>query len=173
MSFDRYQYKVLCEDKRHFHFVAAFLKIKGANLHKIMPFKDVSDGRGAGTKFVDSLFDEVKQFSPTSRTVFIVVRDVDMADYQAVKSKFANESNNIFLVLPKRNIESWFYFLDHIDKPEALDETIDRKQQLSHKDIKPTTYAKVLCQLLDNPPANLPASLAENINQLQKRVALK
>ncbi len=146
---EQYNYRVLCEDKSHYHFVRGYLLGLNVGDRKITLHKELPEGAQAGKQFVVDSFPgalkDIKQRHP--KTVLIVVCDVDMDDVEQLEQKFScADGDPVFCILPRRNIETWFYFLADRNNAECADESKDRKQSLKNSTARqtPTKYGKSL-----------------------------
>jgi hypothetical protein len=75
------------------------------------------------------------------------------------------------VVIPKRHIETWYYYLDHPDNADTCDEDKKRKLLYDRKGVKPTLYGKKLEPLVNEIrqgkiPPNIPPSLLHTISWL-------
>jgi len=133
MSYGKYSYYILCEDRAHFNFVYGYLTKKGVNSRKIYPAKDFPEGKRDAKNFVRLNYaEEIKKIHQRPvNTVLIVFRDADKENAEDIVDSFDNKNKNVFVASPKRNIETWFYYFHHKDdeknKTECANETVDRK----------------------------------------------
>jgi hypothetical protein len=169
VSYKTYRYRVLCEDKRQYYFVQSYLCCKGANNRKIQPF-GLPNGVGDAKQFVEENYpNALKAVRKNEKEILIVVRDADGDDYDDVIKKF--DGHVSFIVVPKRHIETWYYYLDNPKSPEANDEVCERKEQYERKGVKPTRYGKKLELAINEmrqgrTPSNMPPSLLRTIHHL-------
>ena len=82
------------------------------------------------------------------------------------------DSPDVFAAIPKRHIETWYYFLDHPGAAESSGEKTGRKNNYPKAGTHPTFYGKKLLPLVNEIkqgriPANLPKSLKTMIARLE------
>jgi hypothetical protein len=153
MSYDRYRYVALCEDEAHYRFILHFLKNKGVNTdRKLTLFTNYPQGRGDAKDHIKNFLPKVKSEYPRAQsrgqTIYIIARDADKEDYCSVCRELdCGGFENIFLVIPKRNIETWLYFLT-TNAPDSGDEETDRK---NHAKYNIRDCAKKLSDMTDVP----------------------
>jgi hypothetical protein len=166
MSYEKYQYFILCEDKKHFHFIRAFLESKGA-IRQVTLRYGLPDGRGDAKNHINKYYsDAVHDLRSRSNTILIIVRDADTDGYDSVLDSFKDKTNNTFFIIPKRNIETWFCWLDG----NEVDEDSDYK--LRYKKAKPTHFGKLCAEKITDDCSNAPESLKNTLKMLQERVIL-
>lgn len=187
MSYDRYSYWVLCEDRTQLHFVQGFLKAKGVNPRKIRSQAPLPEGRGDAAKYVFDRYQEARRAitGRTSRSILIVVSDVDASgrgddDSEALARNMFNRlwadytgglraDEPVVVVLPCRNIETWFNFLDHQTDPDSAKETINRKND--YRNPKPATYGEMTAGGDFPDPDCLPYSLSRTLDEIRSKKA--
>jgi len=143
MSKPKFQFTVLCEDMNHYLFISSYLKHKHSigRVHlKISPA-----GKGSGEQYVrDHFAKEVKAHRSKSgqNAALIVVTDVDTYTFDRrwrslTKNldKPLSENDKIIILIPARNIETWFRYADN---PEDCNETDDYKH--GYKKVDPSQY---------------------------------
>lgn len=115
---------VVCEDDAQGSFIRAFLKRRGYG-HQQIRVSRFPSGRGSGAKFVlDKVADELKGFRAWRAKGLIVMIDADNHEVsrrkaqlnkacqtRGITTRSADEAA-LFLV-PMRNIESWFRYLNN------------------------------------------------------------
>jgi hypothetical protein len=169
LSYDTYSYLVLCEDKRQYYFVQSYLCNKGVNSRKI---RSAGLPAGDAKQFVEKNYQEaLSNIRKNERDILIVVRDADKEDYDDVIKNFG--SSNSFVIVPKRHIETWYYYLDNPESTESTDEGCKRKDQYPKGGVKPTKYGKKLEPIINEirqnkKPSNMPVSLFRTITHLVK-----
>jgi hypothetical protein len=132
---------VLCEDKRQYYFVQSYLCRKGVSNRKIRSF-GLPNG-GDAKQFVHANYqDALRRIRKDEKDILIVVRDADKEDYNDVIKKFDDSAS--FMVIPKRHIETWYYYLDNPNLSESNDESCKRKDQYPKTGVKPTRYGEKL-----------------------------
>ncbi len=152
-EFAKYRVFILCEDKEHNHFVRAFFKSLGImDDRKFVTYPLVDGARSAEAHVRRLLPDALKKIRSTRENIFlVVVTDVDKNDHgtadrftqlnEEMRSRSATpinlEEDRVLCVFPKKNIETWFAWIDQI---ASLDETRDYKQQ--YKNPKAGEYGK-------------------------------
>ena len=150
-DFSRYRVRILCEDKEHNSFVRAFFKSLGVGERKFDTCPLVDGKRSAEGHVRGLLPDALAEIRKTSENIFLVaVSDADknnpnLADREKQWNEALRfggfpeicEADRILRVIPKRNIETWFAWLDG---EEAIDEAKDYKQ--GYKGAKAAQYGK-------------------------------
>jgi hypothetical protein len=167
MSYDSYSYRVICEDKTHYSFILHFLKRKNANTRRI---RVSGYSAGDGKKHVKTLLEKEKcdysRAQSKGNMFCIVVRDADTDEYSDIyKELGCDKYNNIFLVIPKRNIETWLYFLTNPSAADCRDEKIDRKTRAGYNI---SDCVKELISIINKLPENTPESLKLTIKRLKE-----
>jgi ribosomal protein L11 methylase PrmA len=149
---------------------------KGANRRKVSTIFDFPEGKSDAKKFVQLNYEmalkKMKQMS--AKTVLIVLRDADMDEYNEVLSSFGDSVSNVFITIPKRNIETWFYFFAN-KNAESQDETINRKDWYKNNNEKPKPVhcGKQLVDLINNYKSgqsipHIPVSLDATVSRIIK-----
>jgi hypothetical protein len=175
MSYNNYSYRILCEDKRQYYFIQSYLKCKGIAEKKIRPFQNLPEGAGDAKQFVRTWYPNAqKTIAKNSCTILIVARDADTESYEDALNEFAITNDRIFVVISKRNIETWFYFIDKQNDATASDENSDRKDLYPKNGTLPTKYGKELEKIINelrqnHSVANMPVSLSKTIIALLER----
>lgn len=132
---DKYRYIILCKDKQTQCFMRSFLKGQGISRRKMICI-DLPVG-GCGEQYVRKCYpDELEKLRATNynRKVLFVCTDADnktieerkyLLEDECNKQKVQHRGNNDFVafVIPKRNIETWIYFIENIR--ESIDEFTD------------------------------------------------
>lgn len=162
---------ILCEDTVHYHFAKKYFELLGINSRKIMG-KHNPKGRsvGSGAVYVKEHYkEEVDVFHSKVNHlnyVLVVIVDDDTKDniknlYQIYKPSVTEK---ILIFSPKRNVESWFYYIDG----NSIDENEDYKKH--YKNAKPTEYAKKLKNeiCVNGLPENAPSSLHHACDELKR-----
>ncbi len=156
MNYRNFQYTILCEDSHHFHFIRGWLCEKGANDRRITSFGNFPHD-GSGKDFVIKNFNEALKShkSKPQNSILIIFIDADNLSFEELMSNFQDhEDKNIFFVIAKWSIETWFCYLE--DK--AIDETQSFKSQY-RKCVKPTLLGKQLAKKLMLDTSSMPPSL--------------
>jgi hypothetical protein len=101
--------------------------------------------------------------------MLIVVRDADEENYDDVQRIF--DQSVSFAVIPKRHIETWYYYLDNPGSSDSGDEICKRKNQYPKFGVKPTQYGKRLEAVANEirqgkMPSNVPDSLFRALKHL-------
>lgn len=138
---DRYQYTVLCEDKKTFHFINNILKHQNINVHKIDPIISPR-AAGSGEAFVRNTY--IKQLKALRSTNYIkraliVCTDADTYTVDERKKWFSTvcsssteniqerkENEPVMIWIPKRSIENWIEYF----KNDSNDVTEDTKYDI-------------------------------------------
>lgn len=126
MSSRRVKITLLCEDSQHEAFVRRFLKGMGWNTREIRVEKSPA-ATGSAEQWVRETFPKELEVyrirSHKAATGLIAVIDADTMDVQdrinEFKSacisqdvSFRTDDETVAIIVPKRNIESWIYFLN-------------------------------------------------------------
>ncbi len=126
MSSRRVKITLLCEDSQHEAFVRRFLKGMGWNTREIRVEKSPA-ATGSAEQWVRETFPKELEVyrirSHRAATGLIAVIDADTMDVQdrinEFKSacisqdvSFRTDDDTVAIIVPKRNIESWIYFLN-------------------------------------------------------------
>jgi hypothetical protein len=172
MSYTEYTYLILCEDKHQYYFAQSYLRHKGVASRKIRSYTDLPLPNGDAKKFVETEFNRaIQKVRKNENDILIIFRDADMESYDDVTKKF--DVSGVFPAIPKRNIETWFYFLDNPNSADSLNESTDRKGEYPKTGTRPTSYGKKLEPVLNDirqnketKPSNIPNSLYRTAFQL-------
>jgi hypothetical protein len=156
--------------------VSGYLKEKGANSRKILSIKDYPEGASDAKKFVHSNYEWAlsEMTKKPANTFLVIMQDADKETQYDVLHSFSGLTDRVFVVVPKRNIETWFYFFAHKNDIDAASESDDRKQWYKHNDEKPKpatcgreyvdiVNAKKNGQSIPNIPASLDATTEQII----------
>lgn len=172
------QVLVLCEDGQTSSFALRYLKSKGFSSHKIRILVSPSASGSAYTYVLNNFPVELENLrkDSVSRKLLAIIdedgRGRSIADFQEACKKanvlFRTDKEPVAILIPKRNIETWIYFLEH---QSAVDETKDYKTQVHHG--TPTVCCKQAVRVLDeicsgNDRANWPSSLAAACPEIQR-----
>jgi hypothetical protein len=173
MSYDTYSYRILCEDKHQYYLIQSYLQCKGVvGRSKIAPYAELPEGKGDAKQFVREHYDQaLRDLKKHTHTILIVARDADTETYEMAVQGFA-PTNRVFAVIPKRNIETWFYFIDNPHNPASANEEEDRKN--SYRNAKPSKYGAKLEGVINmrrnnQATPNMPGSLEKTIAALLAR----
>ena len=173
----RPQAVVICEDKAQFDFVLGFLEPKGFN--RLTPLIH-KKGSGDAKRWVREKYArELKAYRSKSTYMGLILIAVADCDTDSIESRKVSidcwvktvtsggqrkAGERVAIIVPKRNIETWFNYLDHgVD-----DEEFDFKQR--YKDAKRSKYGKRMamhCAEIGS-VANLPPSLADACEELSR-----
>jgi hypothetical protein len=168
---------ILCEDTVHYHFARRYFQLLGFKGTIRGNYNSRGRSVGSGAVFVKNNYEkEVKALKSKSylNCILIVIIDDDTKDnakdlYKAYKP-LADEK--ILIFSPKRNIESWFYFIDkrdtQVEEKNHNGVTPDYKPR--YKNPKPTKFAEKLKNeiCVNGLPENAPASLICACNELNR-----
>ena len=175
MNYDDYQYRVLCEDKAHYHFVLGWLEHKGVKNRRKVQLAAKLPHRGSGKQYVSEHFSEelvktqnLSSYSQNQRFL-IVVLDADEKSVTECLTLLKNKTDDpVFLVIPKWSIDTWAVFLMDPDPQKAVDETKSYKQQ----HLKGTKWLQMGEQLASMDLAalkNAPASLRTTYERIKTK----
>jgi hypothetical protein len=152
-NFDGYHVWVLCEDKNQYYFIRDFLHYQGFDKRRIKTARELPEGRGSGEQFVrlnliKCASDYIRR---NERVLLVAVQDTDPRrtpakardDFREIlregKMEWIEESGQLLLIFPKRNIETWFEWL--VQEPKrTVDEDTDFK--MKHQEAKPGQIGK-------------------------------
>lgn len=126
MSARRVKIVLLCEDSQHEAFVRRFLKGMGWNVREIRVEKSPSAGGSAEQWVRENFPRELKlyrQRRQRAASALIAVIDADNQEVQerinefervcnSQQVSFRTDGEEVVIVVPKRNIETWIHFLD-------------------------------------------------------------
>jgi hypothetical protein len=127
-------------------------------------------GGGDAKQFVETNYQNaLRTIRKNEKNILIVVRDADRENYDDVIKKFGGSVS--FIVIPKRHIETWYYYLDNPELTESNDEIRDRKKDYPKTGVKPTVYGEKLELVINKMKQgrvspNIPDSLSRTIKCL-------
>lgn len=173
---------ILCEDRQQEVFTRYFLE----KFYRIHPRRIRSNlppaGVGSGEQWVRQQYRiEVKtyrRYSSSKKIALVVMIDADNLTYEERHrqlSKMLTDANlderqpheRIALFIPKRNIETWLYFLDR--QQESIDESIVYRHLDKESDCKGSVYTLAANCLNRLPLAtNAPSSLQQACAELAR-----
>lgn len=149
LDFSKFRAHILCEDREHYGFIRGFLLASGMQDRKITG--DYADGKGSGEQYVREKFPaELEKIRKKRENLFLVVAiDVDSTEWKEAEvsdrknhlarslegsgSQKLSEADSVMFVVPKRNIETWFAWLDADEESRAcISETEDYKTKFSN-----------------------------------------
>lgn len=119
---------VLCEDKAHEVFAKRFLKRWGVKPRAIRVKRYPAEGKGSGKKHVDDHISIEADLlrSRQASTILLVIRDADELSVDQAKSHLEakilpqrNDHEQIALIIPKWEIETWIAYLNGENVDEA------------------------------------------------------
>jgi hypothetical protein len=142
-NLDKYRVRVLCEDKAQFDFVRGFLKNQGVEGHnRILSCRDLPEGMQSGEQFVrDNFVNDFRIYAGGRENVLlVVVQDIDRANKSPDEAKSdmnklvkdagmagIDASEKLLLLFPKRNLETWFEWLQKSPPRSLVSEDEDYK----------------------------------------------
>ena len=154
-TFEKYRVRVLCEDRCHYDFIRGFFISQGVEGNrKFNLCADLPEGKGSAEQHVKKHFySALRSYARSGENIFLIVAlDADTSDSKEILQLLngiaqenggdeIKDSDKLFLMLPKRNIETWFEWFDAINTGNvSVDETIDYKQR--HKKAKSQKYGE-------------------------------
>jgi hypothetical protein len=173
------QVVVLSEDQQHQIFVYAWLRQRGIERRKIR-LLPVPAGRGAGEQYVREQYPKEVQThrrrsgAQDCQLVTIIDADVlptrhrfEQLDQSLQDTELGKRSptERICILVPKRNIETWIYFL--VTGP--VDEETDYKRPTkSAEECREAARKLVETYPLEVAPAEFPPSLQEGWGELKR-----
>jgi hypothetical protein len=126
---------VLCEDNAHYHFVRAYLVARGWQSRRIRPLLPLP-GQGSGEQWVRQKYPQELKAHQAMRghrnVALIVMIDADRStvqdrlrqlDREAQQAGTAarGEGDRVAIFVPRRNVETWYRYLDAGDVNEETD----------------------------------------------------
>ncbi len=166
------QIVILGEDRRQVHFAKKFLEIRGVGgrIHTV----PCPPGRGSGEQFVRERYPielaNCRRRSANVNQALVVVVDADKLSTDERKRQIEHQAGierrrsdeKVLIVTPKRNIETWFRFLDG----EEINEDDDFKGKY-RQGVRPGRYAKALAKMCEREfPGNAPQSLRDACDEV-------
>lgn len=157
---DRYQYMILCEDRKTASFITNILKLQGINFNKIRS-RVSSSGIGSGEAFVRREYPrQLKAFRTLnySKHVLILCTDADKGTVKERKDflervcreqhppiEGRKKGEPVIIWIPKWHIETWIRFFGE-------DKTVTEDMKIPHdgKPVKCKREAKNMSDYLQN-----------------------
>ncbi len=174
MNYKKYKYRILCEDKAHYHFVLGWLEHKGVNRRKVQLSATLPHS-GSGKQYVSEHFSEELAYTLNlssygkEQCFLIVVLDADNKPVTEYYASLKNKTDDpVFLVIPKWSIDTWAHFLMSPDPQNTVDEAKPYKQQY----LKGTPWLQMGKQLADMDLSalnNAPASLRTTYEHIKTK----
>ena len=166
---------LLCEDAATNTFVRRFLRRRQFKARDIRTLP-IPHGSQSGEQWVRQKYpSELKAIRSRQNAFLIVVIDADTHTTQARRSQLDDECNAeqvparkpadpVIIIVPRRNIETWFAYLDGI----SVEETVDYS---AYKSKDPRPFAEELYRMCHEyqqlrPP--VPPSLSESCQEYRK-----
>ncbi len=166
---------LLCEDAATDTFVRRFLRRRQFKARDIRTLP-IPHGSQSGEQWVREKYpSELQAIRSRQNAFLIVVIDADTHTTQARRSQLDDECNAeqvparkpadpVIIIVPRRNIETWFAYLDG----ESVDETVDYN---AYKSKDPRPFAEELYRMCHEyqqlrPP--VPPSLDESCQEYRK-----
>lgn len=160
-DFKKFRVDVLAEDRAHFNFIRGFLVSKGVESRKISPVEDFSENKGSGEKRVRNHFaDAIIKLRKNRENLFLVVAiDADPGKDPSDRKEELNEEltqkgldkiskdDRLVTVIPKRNIETWFAWVDAKNTGEKNSINEDKDYKLKYLHAKAYTYGKKISDI--------------------------
>lgn len=171
------QVVLLCEDRAHDTFVRGFLRNSrfiSRQIHTV----ELPAGRQAAEQWVRSRYpDQLKAVRSRGNAHLVVVTDADQystdqrraqldqeCDRREVKR--CTEDDPVIIIIPRRNIETWF---KHLDDGGTVDETTVYPKTFTTKDHKRLAEElHRICYKRQRLPESAPPSLSEACDQRAK-----
>ena len=127
---DRYQFIVLAEGMRDYHFASSYLKARyGKNNADVFRVQTIADGHGSGEQHVRQRFPKelqaLRSYSGSNRYL-VVITDGDRHSLEGRRHQLEQQAqrlpaDKVAIFVPCRNLESWFAWLDGVFKDEQTD----------------------------------------------------
>ncbi len=166
---------LLCEDAATDTFVRRFLRRRQFKAHDITTLP-IPHGSQSGEQWVREKYpSELKAIRSRQDAFLIVVIDADTHTTQARRSQLDNECRTqtvptrkpadlVIIIVPRRNIETWFAYLDGI----PVDETMDYRAYRA-KDPRPFAEALFrMCHEDQKLRQPVPPSLVQSCQEYRK-----
>ena len=144
-NLEKYRVRVLCEDRAQYEFIRGFLTDQGIkNNRRISPSHSLPEGTQSGEQFVREHFTaDFRTYARRRENILlVVVQDIDRADKSVddAKNEFSRlvhdagmrgfaAADKLLFVFPKRNIETWFEWLQQTPPKGIISEDGDFKQK--------------------------------------------
>lgn len=177
----RLRFTILAEGKRDYDFARCWLKERYGQRAEVFRSDTVAAGRGSGEQAVRrKLPEEIRQHrrTPGENRFLVVVTDGDSrtapqrrqqleAAVQAEELEAITERDPVIIVVPCRNLETWFAWTDG----ENVDEVTDYKQRYPENTpgIRPSNYGKFISERCkQTEPPQRPPSIADALEQIQR-----
>ena len=169
---DRLQFIVLTEGKRDYDFARGYLEQRfGKRRAEVRPVSTVMAGSGSGEQQVRERFaDELRALRTYGgeNRFLVVMTDGDRlspaqrrAQLEAQESR--RDEDRVAIIVPCRNLESWFAWLDGVFE----DESADYKPR--YRNDKPTSRGRAMASACgDVDIQSMPRSLQEACGELQR-----
>lgn len=173
------QIVILCEDSVHYHFSKKYLELLGFNGKKIIGYYNPK-GRsvGSGVAYVIGKYErEINALRSKSYLdcILVVMIDDDAQDNIRLLHNIYKPKQNekIFILSPKRTIESWFYYIDTRDCSVEFHQDKDgnlKSYKQNYRNPKPTQFAKKLKNEIcyKSLPQDAPDSLQDACGELAR-----
>ncbi len=179
MSYEKYQYTILCEDRNQYHFVRGWLEERGVSSRgKIEVYGDLPHP-GSGKDYVQGHFEmalnKLRSKQSYQKRVLIVVVDADNESYDQAKNNSAFScsapSDNVFIIVPRWSIETWVRWLSEQNHDEARDESKSCKTKYNEAPFK--KLGKKLAEFMRTAAydaSNMPDSLERAILDVNGKI---
>lgn len=183
-----YRITVLCEDINQFDFICAYAKLCGANKRNINRLTQAHNNATVLTHYPQAVTSH-RPIATYQNVILIVMIDADEktvperlrefdkkldVDKHALNQKTRDDNEKILLLVPSRNIESWFRYIDKDDQNVEITKGSDGKI-ISYKDDYPndakiTAFAEKLKNVIciNGLPENSPSSLHHACEELKR-----
>lgn len=170
------QVVLLCEDRAHNTFVRRFLRKRGFTPRQIHTV-ELPDGGGSGEQWVRSRYpDELKAVRSQGNAHLVVVTDADRNSTDGRRAQLVREcelrdvkphtrDDPVIIVIPRRNIETWFEYLDGATVDET---TLYRKRFTAQGHKRLAEELHRMCYESQRLRGSPPPSLSESCEQRAK-----
>ena len=168
---------LLCEDQSTDTFVRRFLGKRRFTMHDIRTLP-LPSGRQSGEQWVRVRFpDELAAIRRRSNDFLIVVTDADSCTTAERRAQLDQEcdrrgipqqtaSDRVIVVIPRRNIETWFEFLDRGVEVDEIVSYAKRFDASDHRALADRLYR--ICHEDQRLPDSAPPSLVESCAEYTK-----
>ncbi|GAB6141391.1 hypothetical protein JCM14076_21200 [Methylosoma difficile] len=160
---------ILCEDTVHYHFTRKYLQSLGFTRIR-GDYKPKGRSTGSGAEFVKKQFEKelqtyLRKKNHLNYILVVVIDDDTKAHAKKLHQHYSRlPSDTILIFSPKRNIESWFHYIEG----NIVDETEDYKRL--YQPSEPSKFAKKLKQNICSVslPNDAPSSLHHACTELNR-----
>mgnify|MGYP006434555441 CR=1 FL=1 len=168
---NRYQFIILAEGKRDYHFVRRYLLERyGARNTEVRRAPTVAAGDGSGELRVRQRFPkEIRALGsyPGANRYLVVITDGDRYSPEQRRTQLQEQvarkqGDRVAIFVPCRNLESWFAWLDGRFRDEGINHKPD------YRDAQPGKQGSAMAERCrKESPTDMPASLQDACKELR------